>query len=84
MKSLFTMEINKITVNGVEYALSDKEAQQIAAVLSQRVSTVETATEKLNSDVIELRKQQEQLRGDITNPSLYWNVIRDDGTIAIE
>lgn len=71
MKSLFTMEIDKITFNGVEYAITDKQAQQIAALLSTRVDSMETATARLNQDILEIRAEHQQLKDDI-NTNLCW------------
>ena len=93
IKLLFTMEINKITLNGVEYALTDKEAQQVAAFLSKRVDYLETATANLDKkieanigriqltdlDVDEVKEKQQQL-----NNRLSWAVFRDDGTVKYE
>lgn len=53
------MEINKITLNGVEYAITDAEAQQVAALLSKRVDNLETATADFNKEVIEIRKENQ-------------------------
>lgn len=66
------MEINKITLNGVEYAITDRQAQQIAALLSTRVDNMETATAKLNQDVVEIRAEHQQLRDEI-NTNLSWS-----------
>lgn len=71
MKSLFTMEIDKITFNGVEYAITDKQAQQIAALLSTRVDSMETATARLNQDILEIRAEHQQLKDEV-NANLSW------------
>ena len=71
MKSLFIMEIDKITFNGVEYAITDRQAQQIAALLSNRVDSMETATARLNQDVMEIRAEHQQLKDEV-NTSLCW------------
>lgn len=71
MKSLFTMEIDKVIFNGVEYAITDRQAQQIAALLSTRVDSMETATARLNQDVMEIRAEHQQLKDDI-NTNLCW------------
>ena len=71
MKSLFTMEIDKITFNGVEYAITDKQAQQIAALLSTRVDSMETATARLNKDILEIRAEHQQLKDEV-NSNLSW------------
>lgn len=68
--------INKVTLNGVEYAITDKQAQQLAAILSERITGVETTTERLDTEVAELRAEQKQMREDIDNPALYWIEIR--------
>lgn len=83
MLLLSTMEINKITLNGVEYAITDKEAQQVAAFLSKRVDYLETATADFNKEVIEIRKENQQLKDEL-NQRLSWAVIRADGTIKYE
>ena len=87
------MEINKITLNGVEYALTDKEAQQVAAFLSKRVDYLETATAKLDEkieankgkiylidlDVDDVKEKQQEL-----DDRLSWAVYREDGTVEYE
>lgn len=83
MLLLSTMEINKITLNGVEYAITDKEAQQVAAFLSKRVDYLETATADFNKEVIEIRKENQQLKDEL-NQRLSWAVIRADGTVKYE
>lgn len=77
------MEINKITLNGVEYAITDAEAQQVAALLSKRVDNLETATADFNKEVIEIRKENQQLKDEL-NQRLSWTVFREDGTIVYE
>lgn len=69
------MEINKITLNGIEYAITDRQAQQIAALLSTRVDNMETATAKLNQDVLEIRAEHQQLKDDV-NTNLCWKNIK--------
>lgn len=83
MLLLSTMEINKITLNGVEYAITDAEAQQVAALLSKRVDNLETATADFNKEVIEIRKENQQLKDEL-NQRLSWTVFREDGTIVYE
>lgn len=56
------MEINKITLNGVEYAITDKEASQVAAFLSKRVDYLETATADVNKEETELRKENHNFK----------------------
>lgn len=68
------MEIDKITFNGVEYAITDRQAQQIAALLSTRVDNMETATAKLNQDVLEIRAEHQQLKDDV-NTNLSWKIL---------
>ena len=77
------MEINKITLNGVEYAITDAEAQQVAALLSKRVDNLETATADFNKEVIEIRKENQQLKDEL-NQRLGWAVFRADGTVIYE
>ena len=43
--------INKVTLNGVEYAITDKQAQQLAAFLTKRVDYLETETAKLDAKI---------------------------------
>lgn len=43
--------INKGTLNGVEYAITDKQAQQLAAFLTKRVDYLETETAKLDAKI---------------------------------
>lgn len=83
MLLLSTMEINKITLNGVEYAITDKEAQQVAAFLSKRVDYLETATADFNKEVIEIRKENQQLKDEL-NQRLGWTVFGEDGTVEYE
>lgn len=83
MLLLSTMEINKITLNGVEYAITDAEAQQVAALLSKRVDNLETATADFNKEVIEIRKENQQLKDEL-NQRLSWAVFREDGTVIYE
>lgn len=83
MLLLSTMEINKITLNGVEYAITDKEAQQVAAFLSKRVDYLETATADFNKEVIEIRKENQQLKDEL-NQRLGWAVFGEDGTVEYE
>lgn len=75
MKSLFTMEIDKIIFNGVEYAITDRQAQQIAALLSTRVDSMETATASLNQDILEIRAEYQQLKDEV-NTNLSWKNLR--------
>ena len=77
------MEINKITLNGVEYAITDAEAQQVAALLSKRVDNLETATADFNKEVIEIRKENQQLKDEL-NQRLSGAVFREDGTVIYE
>lgn len=70
------MEINKVTLNGVEYAISDIEARQVAAILSNRVNGVETATTRLDTEVAELRAEQLKIREDIFNTAINWRDIK--------
>lgn len=74
MKLLFIMEIDKITFNGVEYAITDRQAQQIAALLSNRVDSMETATARLNQDVMEIRAKHQQLKDEV-NTNLCWQYL---------
>ena len=83
MLLLSTMEINKITLNGVEYAITDAEAQQVAALLSKRVDNLETATADFNKEVIEIRKENQQLKDEL-NQRLSGAVFREDGTVIYE
>lgn len=83
MLLLSIMEINKITLNGVEYAITDKEAQQVAAFLSKRVDYLETATADFNKEVIEIRKENQQLKDEL-NQRLSWAEFREDDTIVYE
>lgn len=66
------MEINKITLNGVEYAITDKEAQQVSALLSKRIDTVETATADVSKEMTELRADNQQLRNEL-DEGLSWH-----------
>lgn len=75
--------INKLSLNGVEYAITDKEAQQVAAFLSKRVDYLETATADFNKEVIEIRKENQQLKDEL-NQRLSWAVYREDGTVEYE
>lgn len=43
--------INNVTLNGVEYAITDKQAQQLAAFLTKRVDYLETETAKLDAKI---------------------------------
>ncbi|MCM1221718.1 MAG: hypothetical protein NC548_45330 [Lachnospiraceae bacterium] len=65
------MEINKVTLNGVEYAVSDSEARQVAAFLSTRINTLETATADIDKDMVQLRKDNQELRDEL-NERLSW------------
>lgn len=65
------MEINKVTLNGVEYAVSDAEARQVAAFLSNRIDTLETATADMDKDMVQLRKDNQELRDEL-NEGLSW------------
>ena len=76
--------INKVTLNGVEYAITDKQAQQLAAFLTKRVDYLETETAKLDAtieanigkiylidlDVDDVKSKQQKLED-----NLGWNCI---------
>ena len=82
--------INKIRLNGVEYAITDQQAQQIAALLSNRIDIIETATSSridtletaTASRVQELRDENQQLKDELD--SFGWAYESDDGTIQFE
>ena len=71
--------INKIRLNGVEYAITDQQAQQIAALLSNKIDTLETATA---NRVQELRDENQQLKDELD--SFGWAYEDEDGTIQFE
>ena len=71
--------INKIRLNGVEYAITDQQAQQIAALLSNKIDTLETATA---NRVQELRDENQQLKDELD--SFGWAYEDEDGTILFE
>lgn len=73
------MEIDKININGVEYAVTDKQAQQIAALLSNKIDTLETATA---NGIQELRDENQQLKDELD--SFGWAYEGEDGTIQYE
>lgn len=54
--------INKVMLNGIEYAITDSEARQIAALLDKKVANLETATADIKDEMVELRLENQQLK----------------------
>lgn len=49
-------------LNGIEYAITDSEARQIAALLDKKVANLETATADIKDEMVELRLENQQLK----------------------
>jgi hypothetical protein len=51
------MEINKLVLNGIEYTITDKQAQSILLVLKEDVDTLKNNVDTLSDDVSALDKK---------------------------
>lgn len=84
------MEINKVVLNGVEYAVSDTQAKLITDLLGKRVDYLETEAARLEKkiddnkyklqlidlDADDTKAELAQLKEDLDNPSLRWLEVR--------